>query len=463
MADVFEKAWGNFLAMFEFLSNPDGDEGGFNDQKGLIQLFNFATLVPYSANAKFYNDFLLQNAINYAAPGVAVVDTTSQLATESRLEHVTDLVSSYSYFLDQLDSLLEGAVDPTDLPQYKSYDDAVTRAQTSQTDYQSYVDGRWSDWVANNPGFPTDQLSGQRIVWERERGHSSKLDTLKRSVSLANVRRNAWLRGKIPADLHALIDARTYLDDPGYKIKLPVSPNHENRREYWRDNPMQLPLFSLDDFLINDDQITYRFSTRDSHYSRVETKWKAKVKGRWGIFSGGGSAERRRMEEVSTRSEFTCEISFAKFMEVEVFRDKWFQPILFDTIGKNFKEFWGSGGLLATYPVSLFVCRGMKVSVTIDDEYKRTLEQFFAAGGSASFGPFFSGGGSYSRDEKYMDFKATSQGFELIDNPKTVRLLGCRVRRPNWSDAQVTEYLEGLTASRLAPLIQYMETLATTT
>lgn len=435
MAEVFEKAWGNYVAMLEFLTNPDGEDGGFNDQKGLIQLFNFATLLPYSSKAPKFNEFLLSNAINYAAPGGAYEGPEDIEEGSVRLEHISQLVPNYSRFLDQMDDLIRDAVNPTDLPEYKDFQDRVSKAQSELEDYQRYVDGKWSDWVQNNPGFPQDQLEGQRIIWERQNGHSSRIQTAQQGVSFANARRNAWLRSKISGELHALLDARTYFDDPGYHRKLPVAANHEDQRELWESFHIQVPLVDIDDFLQNDDSITFDFSTEEEHYSRVETKWKGKAKAKWGRFGGGGSVNRRKLEELSTKSKFACKISFTKFQEVEVHRAKWFQPILFDTIGVRFKEFWGPRGLLATYPVTLLMCRGMKVSVTISDEYKKTLEEFISGGGRVSFGPFFSGGASGSRDARYMDFRKTTEGFELIDNSKTIRLLGCRVRRPNWSIA----------------------------
>jgi hypothetical protein len=455
MPEVFEKAWGNYVATLEFLTNPDGKDGGFNDQKGLIQLYNFASLVPYSGEAQNYNEFLLMNSVNYAAPGTPYKDTVQHLDKASKLEHVTQLVPQYEHFLRQLDDLIVRALDPSVLPEYRVREQKVDDAQRDRSNHQAYVDGKWADWVANNPNFPPEELPAQRVIWERDNGHSAKLDRLKRNIQFANAQLNAWLRTQISSDLHAILEARTYFDDSGYHVTLPVSANHDDlkKKHLWRSFPMQLPIMDLEEFLENDASSNFSFSTQEEHYRRVETKWKVKAKGRWGIFKGGGSAERRKLEELSTKSSFSCNISFARFEEIDVFRDKWFQPVLFDTLGKQFKEFWGPGGLLATYPVSLFVCRGMKVSVAISDEYKKVLEQFFSGGGSASFGPFFSGGGAYSKDEKYMDFRATAEGFELSDEPKTIRLLGCRVVRPNWSEREAEKYREGITLKDLQPAV----------
>ncbi|MCA0979301.1 hypothetical protein LCM19_13085 [Qipengyuania flava] len=449
MADVFEKAWGNYLAMLEFLTNPDGQDGGFNDQKGLLQLYNFATLLGYSEDAPNFNDFLLNQSIDYAAPGTPDNKIEDDFSEKPNLNHTVKLTESYSQFLDVLDVLLDDAVDPTDLPEYEPYRTKVREAQRELNGYQSYVNSEWKDWVASNPGVPIDELQGRRIIWERDFGHSKELATLRRSLVTSQVRRNAWLRRKIDASLHRLVDARNYFDDPNHMVKLPVSAAHEDRPQYWQDFHMQLPTVTIRDFLKNDDLVQSSFSTEEEHYRRVETKWKVKVKGRWGIFKGGGSAERRKLEEVSEKKSFSVSISMSKFQEVDVFRAQWFQPMLFETVGRQFKEFWGPGGLLATYPISLLICRGLTVKVQVDEEYRSLLEKFFNGGGRASFGPFFSGGGSYSKNEKYMDFTKTSQGFELKDNVKTIRLLGCRVRRPNWSQSFAENYWQGISREEL--------------
>jgi len=191
------------------------------------------------------------------------------------------------------------------------------------------------------------------------------------------------------------------------------------------------------------------FSTETEDYERVETKWKAKVKSKWGIFSGDGSIERRQLEEIRDKHKFSVAIKMKKFEEVDVYRAPWFQPLLFDTVGKEFPEFWGPGGLLASYPISLLLCRGLTLDVEIDNEYRRRLERFFATKGRASFGPFFAAGASYSKDEKYMNYRKTRKGFQLIDNDKTIRVLGCRVRRPNWDDEEAEQYYSGLQKEEL--------------
>lgn len=261
-------------------------------------------------------------------------------------------------------------------------------------------------------------------------------------VRRKNARLNAWLRSTLPREFSRLIDARTYFDDENYWVKLPVAPSHDSTSQQylWRLFRMQFPLLDIDEFLTNENAIEKSFSSTEEHYKRVETKWKVKAKAKWGIFSGGASAERRKMEELSTKEEFSCKISFKRFQEVEIYRDRWFQDVLFLTIGSDLSDFWGPNGLLAAIPVSLIFARGMAVEVEVSSEYKRELEKFFKGGGSASFGPFFSGGGSYSRDERYMDFKSTSNGFKLTDGDQTIRILGGRVKRYNWSQDSAAAY-----------------------
>lgn len=450
MADIFERAWGNYTALLEFLLNGSDDDS-FDEQKGLVQLYSFASLLPYTLTKDNYDNFLLMNSVDYTSPGKVDHDNSGQVAKTSQMEHITPLVPAYSYFLDRMDILIAEAVDPRDEPKYNDLKAKVEKSQLDLANYQKFVDGAWADHVTNNPGIPAEELRARRVIWERDNGHSVRLSQLKNFISQDNSRLNAWLRSKIKPELHALLKARQFFDDPNYQIDLPIAADHDDpsKVDYWRKFPMQLPRLNLDEFLANDSTISHSFSTEEEHYKRVEEKWKVSAKGRWGIFRGGGSAERRTLEELSTKSKFSSVVSFKRFEEVDIFRDAWFQEVLFSTVGKDFPEFWGPGGLLASYPKALIVARGMKVEVKISDEYKKTLEKFFAAGGSARFGPFFSGGGSYSKDEKYMDFKLTSEGFELSDSDKTIRLLGARASRPNWSMANAERYYEPITADGL--------------
>jgi hypothetical protein len=461
MANIFERAWGNYAAFLEFVINgkPSDDEDWFDEKKGLVQMYAFASLLPYTLTKDNYDNFLLMNSVNYVSPGKVDHDNSDHVEKHTQLEHRTPLVPQYSYFLDRLDSLIAEAVDPRDEPKYEELQGKVTKSQQSLLNYQRFVDGGWADYVLNNPGIPTEELRARRVIWERDNGHSIQLKHLKNLVSQDNSRLNAWLRSKLKPELHALLKARQFFDDPGYQIKLPIAADHDDpsKIDYWREFPMQLPRMQLDEFLTNDAMVSHTFLTKEEHYKRVEEKWKVSAKGRWGIFRGGGSAERRTLEELSTKSEFSVEVSFKRFEEVPIFRDEWFQEVLFSTVGKQFAEFWGPGGLLATYPKTLIVARGMTVKVGISDEYKRTLEKYFATGGSVRFGPFFSGGGNYSKDEKYMDYRFTQQGFELSDSEKTIRLLGARVARPNWSKALADGYYSPITIDDLMAATKAMD------
>lgn len=453
MADIFERAWGNYTAFLEYLINGQSNDEGdwFNESKGLVQLYSFASLLPYTLTADNYDNFLLLNAINYATSAKPSHNNTDHVDDNSQLEHRVLMDETYGSFLARLDDLIADSVDPSDEPKYIQLQEKISSSQTDLRNYQRWVDGLWSDYLANNPNIPVEELRARRIIWERENGHSMQLERLRGLLRQNNARLNAWLRSRIPSDLHVLLRAREFFDDPGYYIELPIAADHDDpaKLHYWRKFRMQLPLMNLDEFLKNDASVSHNFSSIEEHYKRVETKWKVKVKGRWGIFSGGGSAEKRKLEELSEKEEFGCEIGFKRFEEVGVFRDRWFQPKLFTSIGKDFSEFWGPNGLLGAIPVSLIVCRGMTVKVSISDEYRRTLEKYFRSGGSVRFGPFFSGGGSYSKNEKYMDYRFVDEQIELLDGDQTIRLLGARVARPNWNEDDADEYLREISDDEL--------------
>ena len=453
MVEIFEKAWGNYIALFEFLTDSDVE-------KGLIQIYNFASLLPYDLGAENYNNFLLLNSINYVAPGSPEHDTTGHLDPSSKLEHSSSLVSSYSSFLDRLDSLIAETLDPATLPDLKLLEEKVAKAQGELENYQTSVHDKWVDWVAANLSVAKDELPAKRIIWEREYSYSATTDRKRRNVQIANARLNAWLRTKVSSELQLLLKARTYFDDSGYMFELPIAAQHDKpqKKHYWRRFHMQLPIFDLQEFLDNDSRVDSSFDTKDEYYKRVETNWNVKLKARWGWFSGSASAEKRELETLSRKTEFSFKVSFERFQEVEIYRDDWFQPLLFDTVGKDFDEFWGRAGILATYPVSLFICRGMNIAVNISKEYKNALEKFFKAGGSVGFGPFYSGGASYEKDENYMDYEFTREGFTLTDGKRTVRILGARVHRPNWSQQKANNYYEELDRPELIKIAEQIST-----
>jgi hypothetical protein len=444
--NIFERAWGNYSALFEFLTQSD-----FDDSKGLIQPYNFATLLSYSTESPNYNRFLLLNASNYVGPTTPAMSNDEHQEKSTVLEHPARLTNAYQSFLEEFDRRIAKAIDPSDEPEYEEREDDIEIAQVEFEDYLGKVDEKWADYIDSRPDIPVEERRSRRIEWERDRGYSQGIQRRRNKIRRKNARLNAWLRSKLPREFSRLIDARTYFDDENYWVKLPVSPTHDSvsSKNLWRLFRMQFPLLDLDEFLSNDNVVSSSFSTSEEHYKRVETKWKVKAKSRWGIFSGGASAQRRKLEELSTTEEFTCKISFKRFQEVEIYRDRWFQDVLFLTVGKDLGDFWGPNGMLAAVPVSLIFARGMSVDVQVSSEYKRELEKFFSAGGSASFGPFFSGGGSYSKDERYMDFKRSDNGFTLSDGDQTVRILGGRVKRYNWSDEGAESYHSELSESDL--------------
>jgi hypothetical protein len=440
-ADIFQRAWGNYVALFEFLTKSDFDEA-----KGIIQPYNFATLYSYDLKAPNYNLFLLLNASNYVGSGTPTDDNKEHIAEKGNLTRIQRLLDAYEVFLSRLDEIVAKAIDPSSKPEYNALQKKVDEARDGLEDYETVVEGKWQLYLDRNPNIPVDELPSRRIIWERDNGYSMERERKRNLVRAANVKLNGWLRAQLPPEYSKIVDARRYFDDPNFWVELPIAAQFDNTtmRHLWRKFPAQFPLLSLEEFLANDNKIERTFTSEEEHYKRVETKWRVSAKGRWGIFSGGGSAERREMEEVSKKSSFSITIGFRRFDEVEIFRDGWYQDALFETVGKKMPEFWGPTGVLGCIPVSLIVARGTRIEVSISEEYRRTLEKFFATGGSVSFGPFFSGGGNYSKDERYMDYEKTTDGFVLSDSDKTIRVLGARVKRNHWSEADAEDYHRGI-------------------
>ncbi|WP_421329862.1 hypothetical protein [Aeromonas veronii] len=441
MANIFERAWGNYTALFEFLTKSEFDEA-----KGLIQPYNFATLYSYDLKAPNYNLFLLLNASNYVGSGTPTDDNKEHVAEKGNLSRIQRLLDAYEVFLSRLDEIIAKAIDPSDKTEYKDMQDKVDKARDSLEDYETVIEGKWQLYLDRNPNIPMDELPARRVIWERDNGYSMELERKRNLVRAANVKLNGWLRAQLPPEYSKIVDARRYFDDPNYWVDLPIAVQFDNNTMHhmWRKFPAQFPLISLDEFLGNDNKVERTFTSEEEHYKRVEEKWRVSVKARWGIFSGGGSAERREMEEVSKKSSFSITIGFRRFDEVEIFRDGWYQDALFETLGATMPEFWGPTGVLSCIPVSLIMARGTRIEVSVSEEYRRTLERFFATGGSVSFGPFFSGGGNYSKDERYMDYQKTTDGFVLSDSDKTIRILGARVKRYHWSDQNANNYRKGI-------------------
>lgn len=444
MTDMTERAWGNYTAMLGFLT-----QGGFESAQGVIQPFNFASLYSYNTSAPNYSMYLLMNAINVVTSGTPVDENGEHTDPATNLSRASKLTDAYEYFLDQLDVILAKAVKPEELPEYKALQQAVNDRRKEVEDYEGIVSDNWARFRARNPDIPVAQLSARRIMWEAENGYSYERERRQRLIAAANVQLNAWMRTKLPAEFAKIVMARQYFEDPNYKVLLPLASAFDNQNQInlWRPYHFQLPNFDLSEFLKNSTVITNGFSTKEEHYKRIETKWKVKAKARWGFFSSGASAERREMEEVSQKSDFSFKVSFQRFDEVAITRDQWFQETLFDTVGRQLRGFWGPNGSLGRIPVSLLMARGMRIEVSASDEYRRTVEKFFSGGGGASFGPFFSGGGGYSKDERYMDYKSEGEGFSLTDSDSTIRLLGTRVRLRNWDEKDVRSYRAGISES----------------
>lgn len=454
MADIFERAWGNYVALFEFLTKSEFDEA-----KGLIQPYNFATLYSYDLKAPNFNLFLLLNAVNYVGSGTPTDDNKEHIDRTTNLSRIQRLVDAYEVFLNRLDKIIAKAIDPTQKHEYAALQDRVEKARDALEDYDTICEGKWQIFLERNPSIPPEELRARRIIWERDNGYSMERERKRNLVRAANSQLNGWLRSQVPPEYSKIVEARTYFDDPNYHVELPIAPQFDNAdmRDMWRKFRAQFPLFSVEEFLTNDNVVDRNFSTEEEHYKRVEEKWQVSVKGRWGIFSGGGSAERREMEEISQKSAFSFKIGFKRFQEVEIFRDQWYQDALFETVGAKMTDMWGPTGILGRIPVSVIVARGTRIEVKISEEYRRSLERFFAAGGSVSFGPFFSAGGNYSKDERYMDYQKTGEGFTLQDSDKTIRLLGARIKRYHWKDKEASDYRGGISLEDGQSFVKYLD------
>jgi len=77
------------------------------------------------------------------------------------------------------------------------------------------------------------------------------------------------------------------------------------------------------------------------------------------------------------------------------------------------------------------------------------MEKFIKAGGSFGLGTWFSIGGEYKKDEKYMNFTLTNEGFKIFDSEKTIRLIGSRVIRFNWNSEYYQSYFEDVSTEEL--------------
>lgn len=435
MADtIYERAWGHYISLIDFLVNTG------TTRPGEFQPYNLATALPYTKQHPNFDLFLIQNACNYVAPRVPV-ETDSEGSRNKQLSHNNKLDEAYAGFLVELDDILLKEVDPSERPEYVKLNGELETAQGKYNDYVTFVHDRWADELARR-NIPEDQREAERIIFERDRSYSSELERRKRGIQAASARLNAYLRKVTPKEYWRLVDAKAWFEDPNYQIKLPsvAAFDDERKKQYWSQFHQQVIAFDLDDFLTRDSERDRTFDTQSEDYSRVEEKWQVKASARWGLFSGGGSAERRRMEEISQKKHFVFKVTAKRIEEFDIFRAKWFQDVLFETVGKKFRQYWGPSGLLGAIPYSVVVARGLTLEGKLEEEYRRTLEEYFKSGGSFGFGPFFSASGGYEKDAKYMNFTKTADGFSLKDSDTTIRLLGARVRRFNWDENEARSY-----------------------
>ena len=434
MAEIFERAWGNYTSLINFLLRVDPQT--LETHHGVFQPFDLASLLSYSKGKNNYNNFLLENASNFVAP----TRVTNDQHPDKVSAYPIKLEAAYSRFLNEFNDYLLKNLDPARLPERNTLDQQLEKAQQKLVDFIGSLDDTWRSYADANH-IPQDQRDDQRIIWERDRGYSMQLDRYKHDVTAANLRINAFIKQNTPVDLWPLVDAVAYFDDPNYQVDLPVNAVFDDitRRSYWRKFRMAFPIMDLDEFLSNDGPVKNTFDTIAQDYSKVEKKWNAKASFKWGFFSGGGNVERRTCEELTKNSEFSFEISFKRFQNIEIFRDKWFQDVLFTTIGKELKSYWGPNGLLAAIPYSLVMARGTTIKVKMSQDFREAMANYISTGGSFGWGPFSASGG-YTSDENTMTFRKTDEGFELTDNAQTIRMLGACVKRFNWDTAEVEKY-----------------------
>nr|WP_299073061.1 hypothetical protein [uncultured Allomuricauda sp.] len=439
---LFERAWGHYTTLLQNLI----DKG--TPKTGVFQPFNFANLLPYNANAKNYNNFLLYNLSNYIAP--TEPSYSNENVDEQVLTHPSKLEDGYANFLDEFNDLLLRSLSSDLRRNYDVMRDELKIEQNELRDYLVYVNDEWNKHRTRT-NIPQDRWESEKIIFEREFGYSMQVDRYKEEIKRINVRINAFLKSNTSRSLWRLVDAKAYFDDSNYSVLLPPSSVFDNNssRQYWRKFKMQFPILDIDEFLTNSSKIERSFKTESEDYSRVETKWKVKGKARWGLFSGGGSVEKRKLEELTEKEHFEFNVSFERFEEVEIYRDRWFQDSLFSSIGKEFPQYWGPNGILGAIPYSMVMARGTKITVKTSEEYKKVLEKFIKGGGSFGFGSFFGGSAGYSRDEKYMNYRKEEQGFSLEDSNTTIRILGARVRRFNWENDFNKDYYAPMTSETI--------------
>ena len=267
---IFEKAWGNYVAMFEFLTQSE-----FDDARGMMQTYNLASLLSYDNNAPNYNNFLLLNAANYVGPTTPDMANADQSEPGGSLEHGTTLVDAYQSFLESFDERIAKAIEPSEEAEHRRLEQDIDRAQREFENYMMVVDDKWADYLEAHPEIEPDERRSRRIEWERDLGYSQRLQRRRNKVRRVNAKLNAFLRSRLSEELGRVITARTYFDDENYWVDLPVAAQHDDHRFHylWRKFRIQLPLLSIDEFLTNSSIVRCSFSTVEEHHRRVETHW----------------------------------------------------------------------------------------------------------------------------------------------------------------------------------------------
>ena len=133
---------------------------------------------------------------------------------------------------------------------------------------------------------------------------------------------------------------------------------------------------------------------------------------------GGGSSEETHFHEHIKR----VELSFKRLEEYDVIRGSWFQPILFDTYGKTVPGYWGPGGLLACYPLSVALGRGLTITLSIDDVQHDTFKKHAGGEGGIGIGPFVVGGGG-GGDSTLDNYHEEHDKFTVKDSDMLARVI----------------------------------------
>src|SRR4051812_32842064 len=101
MATIFEKAWGNYTAMLNFLLGADPNT--LETRYGVFQSFDLATLFSYSKGKNNYNNFLFDNLSNFVAPTKTV---NNNKPADEKFNYPIKLESAYGDFLNEFNDYI---------------------------------------------------------------------------------------------------------------------------------------------------------------------------------------------------------------------------------------------------------------------------------------------------------------------------------------------------------------------